>query len=119
MATDSISLPLPKESSRSVFMEWLCTVDHKKIGIMYIVYALIFLVVMGIEATLMRIQLSRPDNTFLSAEAFNRLFTMHGTTGIFFVAMPILFGFGNYRSEEHTSELQSPVHLVCRLLLEK
>lgn len=96
MATDSISLPVPKESSRSVFMEWLCTVDHKKIGIMYIVYALIFLVVMGIEATLMRIQLSRPDNTFLSAEAFNRLFTMHGTTGIFFVAMPILFGFGNY-----------------------
>lgn len=96
MATDSISLPLPKTASRSVFTDWLCTVDHKKIGIMYIVYALLFLVVMGIEATLMRIQLSRPDNTFLSAETFNRLFTMHGTTGVFFVAMPILFGFGNY-----------------------
>jgi len=96
VATDSISLPLPEASSRPAIVDWLCTVDHKKIGIMYIVYALLFLVIMGIEATLMRIQLSRPNNTFLSAETFNRLFTMHGTTGIFFVAMPILFGFGNY-----------------------
>ncbi len=96
MATDSISLSLPKTPSRPAIVDWLCTVDHKKIGIMYIVYALLFLVIMGIEATLMRIQLSRPNNTFLSAETFNRLFTMHGTTGVFFVAMPILFGFGNY-----------------------
>lgn len=96
MATDSITLPLPKAESRSVVLDWLCTVDHKKIGMMYIVYALIFLVIMGCEAILMRIQLARPESTFLSAEAFNRLFTMHGTTGIFFVAMPILFGFGNY-----------------------
>ena len=63
---------------------------------MYIVYALLFLVVMGVEAMFMRLQLSRPDNTFVSAETFNRLFTMHGTTGVFFVAMPILVGFGNY-----------------------
>jgi cytochrome c oxidase subunit I len=96
MATDSISLPLPRAESRSVVLDWLCTVDHKKIGIMYIVYALIFLVIMGCEAILMRIQLARPESTFLSADAFNRLFTMHGTTGVFFVAMPILFGFGNY-----------------------
>ncbi|MGH9687534.1 MAG: cytochrome c oxidase subunit I [Candidatus Acidiferrales bacterium] len=96
MATDSITLPLPRTESRSVVLDWLCTVDHKKIGIMYIVYALIFLVIMGSEAILMRIQLARPESTFLSAEAFNRLFTMHGTTGIFFVAMPMLIGFGNY-----------------------
>ncbi|HTX16795.1 MAG TPA: cytochrome c oxidase subunit I [Candidatus Baltobacteraceae bacterium] len=96
MATDSIAFPLPRTGSRSVVLEWLCSVDHKKIGIMYIVYALIFLVIMGCEAILMRIQLARPESTFLSAEAFNRLFTMHGTTGIFFVAMPILFGFANY-----------------------
>jgi cytochrome c oxidase subunit I len=96
MATDSISLPLPQAKSRSVVLDWLCTVDHKKIGIMYIVYALIFLVIMGCEAILMRIQLARPESTFLSAEAFNRLFTMHGTTGIFFVAMPMVIGFGNY-----------------------
>jgi cytochrome c oxidase subunit 1 len=96
MATDSISLPLPQAKSRSVVLDWFCTVDHKKIGIMYIVYALIFLVIMGCEAILMRIQLARPESHFLTAEAYNRLFTMHGTTGIFFVAMPIVLGFGNY-----------------------
>ena len=95
MASDAIPLTVHK-SSLSVVYEWLATVDHKKIGIMYIVYALLFLVVMGIEAILMRLQLSHANATFLSPQVFNRLFTLHGTTGIFFVAMPILFGFGNY-----------------------
>ena len=76
--------------------EWVTTVDHKRLGILYIVFALIFLVVGGIEATLMRIQLIRPHNDFVSPQVFNRLFTMHGTTMIFFVAMPVLFGFANY-----------------------
>ncbi|RXH54788.1 cytochrome c oxidase subunit I [Granulicella sibirica] len=76
--------------------EWVTTVDHKKIGLMYIGYALFFLVVAGFEAILMRIQLAIPNNTFVSPQAFNRLFTMHGTTMVFFVGMPILFGFGNY-----------------------
>src|SRR5580658_8394924 len=76
--------------------DWLTTVDHKKIGIMYIVYALIFLVVAGVEALLIRIQLLVPNNHFVSPQDFNRLFTMHGTTMVFFVGMPILFGFGNY-----------------------
>src|SRR5271156_1514674 len=76
--------------------EWVTTVDHKRLGILYIVYALIFLVVGGIEATLMRIQLMFPHYSFVSPQVFNRLFTMHGTTMIFFVAMPILFGFANY-----------------------
>lgn len=79
-----------------VLHEWVTTVDHKKIGLMYIGYALIFLVVAGIEALLMRIQLASPHNTFVSPQLFNRLFTMHGTTMVFFVGMPILFGFGNY-----------------------
>jgi cytochrome c oxidase subunit I len=79
-----------------IIHEWLTTVDHKKIGIMYIVYALIFLVIGGIEATLIRIQLAVPNNHFVSPQVYNRLFTMHGTTMIFFVAMPIMFGFGNY-----------------------
>ncbi len=95
MASDAIPLTVHK-SSLSVVYEWLATVDHKKIGIMYIVYALLFLVVMGSEAILMRIQLSHANATFLSPQLFNRLFTLHGTTGIFFVAMPILFGFANY-----------------------
>ena len=80
----------------NVVYEWLTTVDHKKIGLMYIGFALIFLVVGGIEATLMRIQLAAPNNHFVSPQVFNQLFTMHGTTMIFFVAMPVLFGLGNY-----------------------
>src|ERR1700722_7141014 len=79
-----------------VIYEWVTTVDHKKIGLMYIVYALIFLVVAGIEASLIRIQLAIPNNHFVSPQVFNQLFTMHGTTMVFFVGMPILFGFGNY-----------------------
>jgi len=75
---------------------WITTVDHKRLGIMYILYALIFLVVGGIEATIMRIQLVVPRNDFVSPQVFNRMFTMHGTTMIFFVAMPLVFGFGNY-----------------------
>jgi cytochrome c oxidase subunit 1 len=75
---------------------WVTTVDHKRLGILYILYALVFLVVGGVEATLMRIQLIRPHNHFVSPEAFNQLFTMHGTTMIFFVAMPVVFGFANY-----------------------
>jgi len=75
---------------------WVTTVDHKRLGILYIVYSLFFLVIAGIEATIIRIQLMVPHNHFVSPEVFNRMFTMHGTTMIFFVAMPILFGFGTY-----------------------
>jgi len=80
----------------SVIYEWITTVDHKKIGLMYIGYALIFLVIAGIEAMLIRIQLAVPNNHFVSPQVFNQLFTMHGTTMVFFVGMPVLFGFGNY-----------------------
>ncbi|MGB6194409.1 MAG: cytochrome c oxidase subunit I [Terracidiphilus sp.] len=79
-----------------VLHEWVTTVDHKKIGLMYIGYALIFMVIAGIEALIMRVQLAVPNNTAVSPQVFNRLFTMHGTTMVFFVGMPILFGFGNY-----------------------
>jgi len=75
---------------------WITTVDHKRLGIMYISYALMFLIIGGIEASIMRLQLIRPHNDFVSPQVFNRMFTMHGTTMIFFVAMPVLFGFINY-----------------------
>ena len=75
---------------------WITTVDHKRLGILYIVYALFFLVIGGIEASIMRLQLIRPHNDFVSPQVFNRMFTMHGTTMIFFVAMPVMFGFINY-----------------------
>jgi cytochrome c oxidase subunit 1 len=75
---------------------WVVTVDHKKIGIMYICYALLFLLVAGFEAMLIRAQLFFPGNHLVSPESFNRLFTMHGTTMVFLMGMPLLFGFGNY-----------------------
>src|SRR6266849_1712664 len=76
--------------------EWIVTVDHKKLGIMYIVYALFFLVVGGVEAMLIRLQLAVPNNHLVGPQAFNQLFTMHGTTMIFLAAMPFIFGFANY-----------------------
>jgi len=91
-----LNSPVARPPHRSVVYEWLTTVDHKKIGLMYIVYALLFLVVAGAQALVMRIQLAVPNNHFVSPQVFNRLFTMHGTTMIFFVAVPVLFGFGNY-----------------------
>ena len=75
---------------------WIVTVDHKRLGILYIVYAIVFLLVAGAEAIMVRIQLARPDNHFITADVYDRMFTMHGTTMVFLVGMPILFGFGNY-----------------------
>jgi len=80
----------------AIFESWIFTVDHKKLGIFYILYGVVFLVVAGIQALLMRIQLFYPYNTFVSPYTFNRLFTMHGTAMVFFVGMPLIFGFANY-----------------------
>src|SRR5277367_1898034 len=99
MSTDSIALPRPREASQPLvdrLHEWVTTVDHKRLGVLYILYALLFLVIGGIEATVIRIQLMYPHNNFVSPQVFNRMFTMHGTTMIFFVAMPLVFGFANY-----------------------
>ena len=76
--------------------EWVTTVDRKRIGILYVAYGLTFLMVGGIEATVMRLQLIRPHNDLVTPQVFNQMFTMHGTTMIFFVVMPIVFGFANY-----------------------
>ena len=76
--------------------EWVTTVDHKRLGLLYVGYGLLFLVIGGIEATILRLQLVRPHNGFVSPQVFNQMFTMHGTTMIFFVAMPLVFGFANY-----------------------
>jgi cytochrome c oxidase subunit 1 len=99
MPTSSILLPKLRTDSPPLtarLHEWVTTVDHKRLGVLYVLYGLIFLIVGGIEATILRIQLIRPHNDFVSPQVFNRMFTMHGTTMIFFVAMPILFGFANY-----------------------
>lgn len=76
-------------------MDWLITVDHKKIGILYLIAGAIFFVIGGMEAILIRIQLVKPMNDFVSAQTFNELFTMHGTTMIFLGAMPIIFALMN------------------------
>src|SRR6202789_1524513 len=80
----------------AVLHDWVTSVDHKKIGVMYIILALIFLVIAGIEALLIRWQLFWPRSDFLGPDVFNQMFTMHGTTMVFFMGMPILIGFGNY-----------------------
>ena len=79
-----------------IVQEMVYTVDHKKLGLMYIGAGLLFFVVAGIMAMLMRIQLFFPSSTFLEPDVFNRFFTMHGTAMVFLVAMPWIFGFANY-----------------------
>jgi cytochrome c oxidase subunit I len=75
---------------------WLSTVDHKEIGKRYIITSFIFLIIGGLEALTMRLQLARPNQTLLTPEQYSQLFTMHGVTMIFLYALPVLSGFSNY-----------------------
>jgi cytochrome c oxidase subunit I len=75
---------------------WITTVDHKRIGILYLLAALFFFIIAGIMAMIMRLQLAVPNNTLISPTVYNQLFTLHGTTMIFLVGIPMLIGFGNY-----------------------
>ncbi len=81
---------------RGGFRDWITTVDHKKIGVLYGGASLFFLLCGGVEALLIRTQLVRPDNTFVSAQLYNELFTMHGLTMVFLVGMPIAVAFFNF-----------------------
>ena len=75
---------------------WLSATDHKTIGMRYIVTALVFFAFGGVEAALMRIQLSKAENTFLDPDQYNQIFTMHGSTMMFLFAVPIMLGFSMY-----------------------
>ncbi|GAC1581624.1 MAG: cytochrome c oxidase subunit I [Candidatus Dormibacteria bacterium] len=75
---------------------WLSTVDHKRIGIMYLYTTFAFFLMAGILAMLMRWQLARPENRFLSPAQYNQVFSMHGTTMVFLFIIPVWAGFGNY-----------------------
>src|SRR3954463_2963813 len=75
---------------------WLTTVDHKRIGIMYLISALLMLFRGGVDAIMMRAQLAVPDNTLLDAQHYTEIFTTHGVVMIMFMAMPFIFGFMNY-----------------------
>ncbi len=95
MTTTAGTLPVEKHYATGI-LRWLTTVNHKDIGILYLVSAFIFFLIGGIESLLIRLQLGTPNNTFLSPEAYNQVFTMHGTTMIFLFVMPLMAGFGNY-----------------------
>ncbi|HEY4188019.1 MAG TPA: cytochrome c oxidase subunit I [Polyangia bacterium] len=88
--------PVEVADERRGPFSWVATVDHKRIGILYLSTAFFFFGVGGIEALLVRWQLARPNAHLLSPDAYNQLFTMHGTTMIFLVVMPTLVGFTNY-----------------------
>src|SRR4051812_36155416 len=75
---------------------WLTSVDHKSIGKRYIVTAMIFFVLGGLEAGAMRAQLARPENTVLGPDAYNQFFTMHGMTMMFLFAVPVVTAVGLY-----------------------
>ncbi|MCR8642804.1 cytochrome aa3 quinol oxidase subunit I [Paenibacillus sp. N1-5-1-14] len=78
-----------------MWKEWLTTVDHKRIGVMYIVAALVMLLRGGIDALMMRTQLAGPDMKFLDAQHYNEIFTTHGVIMILFMAMPFIMGLMN------------------------
>ena len=85
----------PKKEATGLW-SWITTVDHKRIGIMYGCSAIFFFLVGGLEALLIRTQLVHPENSFVSDQRYNELFTMHGTTMIFLALMPLSAAFFNY-----------------------
>ena len=85
--------PARAVGSRPGWRGWLSTVDHKTIGLRYMVTAFVFLLLGGVEALMMRLQLARPNATLLTPEQYNQLFTMHGVTMIFLYALPVLSAF--------------------------
>jgi cytochrome c oxidase subunit I len=78
------------------WLSWLSTTDHKKIGIMYLYATFLFFILGGVEALLMRLQISGADNSILGPRIYNELVTMHGSTMVFLFVVPVLAGFGNY-----------------------
>src|SRR5262245_12689580 len=99
MAFQEIALPRRSGTTATVMErlhELVVTVDHKKLGLMYIGTALLFLIVSGAMAGVIRLQLVVPNNDLISPQVFNRLFTMHGTAMVFLVGMPIIAGLMNY-----------------------
>ncbi len=84
------------EPGKTGVWSWLTTVDHKRIGMLYLMTALSFFIIGGLEAVIIRIQLQAPNQHLVSAEFYNQLFTMHGTTMIFLVIMPLSAAFFNF-----------------------
>jgi cytochrome c oxidase subunit 1 len=96
MATVTTALPNRAPRRYAGLMDWLTTVDHKKIGLLYVGTSFLFFLVGGVMALFIRLELSQPGMQMLGANQFNELFTMHGTTMIFLFVIPMFAGFGNY-----------------------
>ena len=86
----------PRPTSHTGLWYWLATVDHKKIGTMYGLVSFFWFLVGGIEALLIRLQLGQAESSILSPEVYNQMFTMHGTTMVFLVVMPLSAAFFNW-----------------------
>ncbi|WDF03889.1 MULTISPECIES: cytochrome c oxidase subunit I [Shouchella] len=84
------------KKEKGVVWDWLTTVDHKKLGIMYLIAGTLFFLKAGLMAVFMRIQLIMPENSFLTGQTFNEFITMHGTIMLFLAATPLLFAFMNF-----------------------
>ncbi|HEX2095453.1 MAG TPA: cytochrome c oxidase subunit I [Longimicrobiaceae bacterium] len=97
-STATVAAPHPAAvpATETGIWSWITTVDHKRIGILYGVTSIFFFLVGGLEALLIRTQLIRPENKFLSADVFNQMFTMHALTMIFLALMPLTAAFFNY-----------------------
>jgi cytochrome c oxidase subunit I len=91
----NVETPVPTWQ-RGRVASWLVSVDHKRIGILYIVTSGVFFLAGGLMAVLMRTQLAQSDSDFLTRDSYNEVMTMHGTTMVFLVVVPILAGFGNF-----------------------
>jgi cytochrome c oxidase subunit 1 len=96
MATVETRTPVDTQPPRSGLRDWLTTIDHKKIGILYGATALVFFILGGLEALLIRWQLAQPEAAVIDPDLYNQLFTMHGITMVFLVGMPIAVAFFNY-----------------------
>ncbi|MEX2529154.1 MAG: cytochrome c oxidase subunit I [Gemmatimonadota bacterium] len=96
VGTDTPAVQHTSHEEDTGLWSWITTVDHKRIAIMYFATATAFFFVGGMEALLIRIQLMNPEQSIISPELYNQLFTMHGTTMIFLVAMPMAVAFFNY-----------------------
>ena len=96
MAARAERPPVSVVVSRGRLSSWLTTVDHKRIGILYVVTSLVFLLLGGLLALFMRAQLATPNEHFVTKDSYNELFTMHGTTMIFLVIVPLWAGFANF-----------------------
>ncbi len=92
----SIVMPRPHTSERPAILDWLTTVDHKKLGILYLYFTLFFFAVGGILALLVRTQLAVADNDFVTNDKYNQIFTMHASAMLFLFIIPVWAGFGNY-----------------------